>query len=558
MARAPLDIIQAMAVKNKCYKDANPANMTGVLFHSTAANNPYLKRYVDAPALVGVNQYNNTWNDYQPGGRTVCVHAFVGYDINNKIRVAQILPYNYACYGVGAGSKGSMNYNPNAKIQFEMCEDALTSKAFLDAMLDVACQYAAELCIKFGWDPLGKINGLPIITDHQEACSLGWGGNHGDILHWLKPHGYNLAYVKNKVEEIRKELSGVQVVVTPPATQPSDTGIFGVGAIVDFKGGPHYTSPNATSYTTTCKAGKAKVTNYSAGAKYPYHLIGSQANSGAENSNVYGWVSASDIKVESILPPVDAAAAEKLAWDFFSVKGLNDFAVAGVMGNIFAESGFVSNNLQNTFESKLGHTDASYTAAIDNGTYRYGTYTNARDSFTHDSAGYGIIQWTYWSRKQALYDYAKSVGKSISDITMQLEFAWKEMQGYTSMMTALKSATSVRAASDRVLFDFERPADQSEAVQVRRAGYGQVYYNKYAKKVTEGDDNVDQAEFNRMFDARLAELNAKTGSEWSKEAREWAEKTGLFTGDGKGNFMWQGLITREQAAQLFYNKFGKV
>jgi hypothetical protein len=38
--------------------------------------------------------------------------------------------------------------------------------------------------------------------------------------------------------------------------------------------------------------------------------------------------------------------------------------------------------------------DASYTAAVDNG-----SYTN----FTHDFAGYGLAQWTYWSRKQGLF-----------------------------------------------------------------------------------------------------------------------------------------------------------
>lgn len=48
------------------------------------------------------------------------------------------------------------------------------------------------------------------------------------------------------------------------------------------------------------------------------------------------------------------------------------------MGNLFAESGLIPTN---SYESELGMNDASYTAAVDNG-----SYTN----FTHDSAGYGI------------------------------------------------------------------------------------------------------------------------------------------------------------------------
>lgn len=162
-------------------------------------------------------------------------------------------------------------------------------------------------------------------------------------------------------------------------------------------------------------------------------------------------------------------------WNYFKGKGLNNFAVAGIVGNLYAESGFKPTNLQNTYEKKLGYTDATYTAAVDNG-----SYTN----FVKDSAGYGLAQWTYWSRKQALWEYAQSVGKSIGDLTMQLDFMWKEMQGYKSMMTTLKSATSVLEASNAVLTQYEKPADQGEAVQKKRAGYGQTYYDKYAQKAT--------------------------------------------------------------------------
>lgn len=162
-------------------------------------------------------------------------------------------------------------------------------------------------------------------------------------------------------------------------------------------------------------------------------------------------------------------------WNFLKGKGLNDYAVAGIMGNLYAESGFKPTNLQNTYETKLGYTDATYTVAVDNG-----SYTN----FVKDSAGYGLAQWTYWSRKQALLEYAQSVGKSIGDLTMQLDFMWKEMQGYKTMMTTLNGATSVLEASNAVLTQYEKPADQSETVQKKRAGYGQTYYDKYAQKAT--------------------------------------------------------------------------
>lgn len=165
----------------------------------------------------------------------------------------------------------------------------------------------------------------------------------------------------------------------------------------------------------------------------------------------------------------------KTIWDFLIGKGLNAYAVAGIMGNLQAESALNPQNLQNTYEKKLGYTDSTYTQAVDNG-----TYTN----FVKDSAGYGLAQWTYWSRKQALLQYAQSAKKSIGDLTMQLEFLWKELQGYTSVMKTLKSATSVRQASDAILTGYEKPANQGESVKTKRAGYGQTFYDKYASTNT--------------------------------------------------------------------------
>jgi len=89
---------------------------------------------------------------------------------------------------------------------------------------------------------------------------------------------------------------------------------------------------------------------------------------------------------------------EEKIWNFLTGKGLNSYGAAGLMGNLFAESGLNPHNLQNTYEKKLGYTDDSYTDAVDSGKYT---------GFTHDSAGYGLAQWTYWSRKEALLNYAR-------------------------------------------------------------------------------------------------------------------------------------------------------
>ena len=168
---------------------------------------------------------------------------------------------------------------------------------------------------------------------------------------------------------------------------------------------------------------------------------------------------------------VPVTDTEKTIWDFLYGKLGNAYGAAGMMGNLYAESALRPNNLQNTYEKKLGMTDAEYTAAVDGG-----SYTN----FVRDSAGYGLAQWTYCSRKQALLEFAQAAGKSIGDLQMQLDFLWKELQGYTSVLNTLKTATTMKAASDAVLTGYERPADQGDAVKENRAGYGQSYFDKYA------------------------------------------------------------------------------
>lgn len=171
--------------------------------------------------------------------------------------------------------------------------------------------------------------------------------------------------------------------------------------------------------------------------------------------------------------------AEKI-WNFLISKGLNECGAAGLMGNLKAESALNPMNLQQTYERKLGHTDASYTAAVD-----AGTYTN----FVKDSAGYGLAQWTYWSRKEKLLNYARSCKASIGDLEMQLCFLWKELsESYGSVLTTLKNAKTIREASDAVLLKYERPANQGTSVQQARAAYGQEFFDQFAAKTNTGKE----------------------------------------------------------------------
>lgn len=159
----------------------------------------------------------------------------------------------------------------------------------------------------------------------------------------------------------------------------------------------------------------------------------------------------------------------KYIWTFLMDKIKNPYGVAGLMGNIRAESNLNPKNMQNSFEKKLGMNDDSYTMMVDSGVYK---------DFATDGVGYGLCQWTYSSRKRNLYN--SKGNKSIGDIEVQLNFLMQELTtGYTGVFKGLKTAKSVREASDLVLTKFERPANQSENVKKQRAAYGQEYFIMY-------------------------------------------------------------------------------
>ena len=86
--------------------------------------------------LLGVNRYNNHWNQDKPGGRQVCVHAFIGKLKDGSIATYQTLPWNHR--GWHAGGKAN-----DTHIGFEICEDGLTDAAYFNAVY----KEAVELCV---------------------------------------------------------------------------------------------------------------------------------------------------------------------------------------------------------------------------------------------------------------------------------------------------------------------------------------------------------------------------------------------------------------------------
>lgn len=161
-------------------------------------------------------------------------------------------------------------------------------------------------------------------------------------------------------------------------------------------------------------------------------------------------------------------------WNYFKNKIGNEYGVAGLMGNLQAESGLHPDRVQG--DIPYSSYSIEYTEQVDNGTI-------SEYDFVHNGpngGGYGLAQWTFWSRKQALYDMYKSGSySSIGSVQLACDYLWYELQhSYPTVLNVLKTATSVRQASDVVLHDFENPADQSTSVEELREGLGLAIYNE--------------------------------------------------------------------------------
>jgi Phage tail lysozyme len=162
-------------------------------------------------------------------------------------------------------------------------------------------------------------------------------------------------------------------------------------------------------------------------------------------------------------------------WDYLMGQFENAYGVAGLMGNLYAESGLYPFRLQGDYDSEHFYpVSHEYSADVNDGTI-------TESQFVNDGKGYGLAQWTYYTRKQALYDYTIDAGYTIDNLQRQLEYLVLEIiSDYPTVKNAMLHATSVRQASDVVLHDFENPEVQTEEVEIQRANYGIDIYNTYS------------------------------------------------------------------------------
>ena len=174
-----MNLRKLILINNACYKASRTIKPKGVMVHSTGANNPYLKRYVGPDdGLLGKNQSGNHWNQDKPGGREVCVHAFIGKLNDGTIASYQTLPWNHR--GWHAGGKAN-----DTHIGFEICEDGLTDASYFSVVYKEAVELCIYLCKQY------NLTEKDIIC-HSEGYKRGIASNHGDVMHWFPKHGKSM------------------------------------------------------------------------------------------------------------------------------------------------------------------------------------------------------------------------------------------------------------------------------------------------------------------------------------------------------------------------------
>lgn len=184
-----MQIIPAFVTQNKCYQAGAPLTPRGIMLHSVGTPQP--------SAAV----FARSFNQYQPGGVSVCVHAFAQADGT----VYQTLPWEMRGWHCG----GSAN---STHIGVEMTEpasivytggaswrdlDPAATEAHVRGTYAAAVELFAQLCTQYALDPLED----GVIISHAEGAARGIASAHADPTHLWRAFGLTMDGFRRDVAE---------------------------------------------------------------------------------------------------------------------------------------------------------------------------------------------------------------------------------------------------------------------------------------------------------------------------------------------------------------------
>lgn len=150
---------------------------------------------------------------------------------------------------------------------------------------------------------------------------------------------------------------------------------------------------------------------------------------------------------EAKVEVTDNRTTEEVVWDYLKAAGYSDIQVAGIIGNLYQESGLNPARVESNGE------------------------------------GIGLVQWSF-GRKQNLINYASSKGKDWSDLESQLEFLVDELdskQFYNPYKDTFMNPYSVSEATEAFCFGFERPNKAKANLDFRVEKAWKAYYRNVSR-----------------------------------------------------------------------------
>ena len=158
-------------------------------------------------------------------------------------------------------------------------------------------------------------------------------------------------------------------------------------------------------------------------------------------------------------------------WNYLKTHtSLPDEAIAGIMGNMEAESNCEACRKQGDFSADR-HISKEYAQQVNSGML---------PNWHKDSIGWGLCQWTYFSRKQNLKSACESYGVGIEDESAQLAFMLAEMQmEFGNMWNRLLATPDIAEAAGLMCREYERPAVLNITDRTR---FGQQIYAQFHGK----------------------------------------------------------------------------
>lgn len=143
--------------------------------------------------------------------------------------------------------------------------------------------------------------------------------------------------------------------------------------------------------------------------------------------------------------------SKQLIYNTLIQSGMTREAALGMMGNMQCESGLEANRVQGDF-NPYRTVSKSYCQRVNDGSI-------GREEFGRQGIGIGLCQWTFYSRRYALWDFWKAYGGSIDDAEMQTKFCVAELKkDYRNLWNLLCTSHDLYTCVKEVCTVYERPA----------------------------------------------------------------------------------------------------